>query len=83
MKTGGLAAYFKAYPTVKFINKTIITPQRPPPSAVTPVRDLPKKQIVTSLFGMEKLHIYHRFSHSVEFEKKNPVFFVCNFELFN
>lgn len=23
---GGLAAYFKAYPTVKFVNKTIITP---------------------------------------------------------
>lgn len=25
---GGLAAYFNAYPTVKFINKTIITPTR-------------------------------------------------------
>lgn len=25
---GGLAAYFRAYPTVKFINKTIITPQK-------------------------------------------------------
>lgn len=27
---GGLAAYFKAYPTVKFVNKTIITQQRYP-----------------------------------------------------
>lgn len=27
---GGLAAYFKAYPTVKFVNKTIISPQRYP-----------------------------------------------------
>lgn len=26
---GGLAAYFKAYPTVRFVNKTIITQQGP------------------------------------------------------
>lgn len=31
---GGLAAYFRAYPTVKFINKTIITPQKVQPSAI-------------------------------------------------
>lgn len=28
LTAGGLAAYFRAYPTVKFINKTIITPQK-------------------------------------------------------
>lgn len=27
--SGGLAAYFKAYPTVKFINKTMIIAQTP------------------------------------------------------
>ncbi|XP_055306717.1 uncharacterized protein LOC129571008, partial [Sitodiplosis mosellana] len=47
---GGLAAYFKAYPTVKFINKTIITPQRPAPSAVTPIKETPKKQLITGQF---------------------------------
>lgn len=52
LKIGGLAAYFKAYPTVKFINKTIITPQRPVPSAVTPALDQSKKQIIANQFGM-------------------------------
>lgn len=67
IETGGLAAYFKAYPTVKFINKTIITPQRlPPPSAVTPVKDPPKKQIVTGLFGMHTTEIFHIWFNSIK-----------------
>lgn len=40
---GGLAAYFNAYPTIKFVNKTIITPavpERPPPVILTPLTDL-------------------------------------------
>lgn len=41
--TGGLAAYFKAYPTVKFVNKTIITPQRFLPLAEIPTTEASKK----------------------------------------
>lgn len=78
-ETGGLAAYFKAYPTVKFINKTIITPQRPAPSAsLVPIKETPK----TSQFGTYGCHGCH-FS-SVEFNFKtcdkilSPYFVKCH-----
>lgn len=49
---GGLAAYFKAYPTVKFINKTI-TPIRPSSSSATPTIEPPIKQIInTQVIGI-------------------------------
>lgn len=49
LAAGGLAAYFRAYPTVKFINKTIITPQKIQ-SSVTLITEKPNIE-TTSVIG--------------------------------
>lgn len=41
---GGLAAYFKAYPTVKFVNKTIIAQQG------YPIEEVKESSIMGSFF---------------------------------
>lgn len=43
---GGLAAYFKAYPTVKFVNKTIVTQQG------YPTEDYKESSIMGLLFDL-------------------------------
>lgn len=53
---GGLAAYFKAYPTVKFINKTtIIVPPKPLPTAALQLSSV--STITTTAIKLGKLGI--------------------------
>lgn len=55
MAAGGLSAYFKAYPTVKIINRTVTepSPSLPPPSPTTELS--PKTHIMPLSYGKYKL----------------------------
>lgn len=56
--TGGLAAYFRAYPTVRIINSTIIAPQRSPPP-ITLFNFTTKQPVIIGMASASDTHVPH------------------------
>lgn len=61
---GGLAAYFNAYPTVKFVNKTIITQQG------YPMEDMKESSLMGTLLLISSIQIL--FTNSCSLFRQEP-----------